>query len=616
MIAGLFYFAPGSPTWSARSIAASRRNASARILAIISVSLFAVSFLSYVGGFLVGLFLPPLMFIGSIVSMVAGLAHLIVFLFFLRSLALAVRAGDLTVSVRNFMIAIGVSIVGYPIVATIVIVLSTLLGAASQLSGVGRSPEAMLFALGVPFLIVVALGATLCLGLFIWYVRILISLRDELDRMMDEPHARAPVWLPLFQGAAVLFVIDFIGLIIAGYALKPPDMARANLPGAAPVAPAPVFPQPQPVFPQPQPVYPQPQPVFPQPQPQPQALPPLAPPRRLEPGVHVHEQTINRAGVSMKVWVYLPETPAAPKLPCVFVAPAGSPLFTGMALADGYRTEPLPYVKAGFAVVAFPWTAMCRTWARDRRQDRGRSEGISQRRRGRGESPRRHGLRHREAPAIDAERFYTAGHSSAGTLSLLAASGAAIKLHRHAPCTDGPALAPAMPALSQSMPWFKDSPATPPLSHAAEIKCPVFLSRYRRHQRADRNHGVRRGVEEDQHASASCRRARQPLRFMIQEGIPEGSSGCRACRLCRGTAPADPMPADPMPDTKLTKANLAKIQAGSTPPPPSPFWATRPAPAIPCIGRNGANAHLREGNVVVIITLVNDRAAANGIGLK
>src|SRR5262249_22528021 len=161
--------------------------------------------------------------------------HLIVYLFYLRSLALLVRAKDVAVSVRNFMIAVGVSVVVYPIVTFVVLILASLLGAATQMSSTGGSPPAAPLPVGIRqvirMVIVMAIGAILALIGFVWYTRILIGLRDALDRAMDEPVARSPVWLPLFQGAAALFVIDLIGMIIVGIALKPSSdsMARTNL---------------------------------------------------------------------------------------------------------------------------------------------------------------------------------------------------------------------------------------------------------------------------------------------------------------------------------------------------------------------------------------------------
>ena len=80
------------------------------------------------------------------------------------------------------------------------------------------------------------------------------------------------------------------------------------------------------------------------------SFPPLPPPRPVAPGIVVHEAMVGSA----QIWVYLPANAAAPaSLPCVFVAPAGTPLVWGMNMEDGDRDEQLPYAQAGFAVVGY-----------------------------------------------------------------------------------------------------------------------------------------------------------------------------------------------------------------------------------------------------------------------
>ena len=82
-------------------------------------------------------------------------------------------------------------------------------------------------------------------------------------------------------------------------------------------------------------------------------LPPLGPPRKFQEGILVREAKWGEGLTSGQIWVYLPEKPPDGKLPCVLVAPAGSTLLEGMVLADGDRPEQLPYVRAGFVVVAY-----------------------------------------------------------------------------------------------------------------------------------------------------------------------------------------------------------------------------------------------------------------------
>lgn len=84
----------------------------------------------------------------------------------------------------------------------------------------------------------------------------------------------------------------------------------------------------------------------------PATFPPLPQARALEPGILFHEVTIPSPSSRMKIWIYLPEKPLRTPTPCVFVGPAGSPLFLGMDLGPGDQAEHLPYVRAGFAVVS------------------------------------------------------------------------------------------------------------------------------------------------------------------------------------------------------------------------------------------------------------------------
>ncbi|MDF1741992.1 MAG: hypothetical protein P1U86_22715 [Verrucomicrobiales bacterium] len=53
------------------------------------------------------------------------------------------------------------------------------------------------------------------------------------------------------------------------------------------------------------------------------------------------------------IWIYLPADYKGRKLPCVLVAPAGSRLYHGMGLGELSTPEHIPYVEAGFAVIAY-----------------------------------------------------------------------------------------------------------------------------------------------------------------------------------------------------------------------------------------------------------------------
>jgi dienelactone hydrolase len=149
----------------------------------------------------------------------------------------------------------------------------------------------------------------------------------------------------------------------------------------------------------------------------------------IEPGVMLREVKLGPAkpplgsppGHGGKLWLYLPAGEHAPKsLPCILIAGAGSDLVTGMDLGDGDRPEHLPYVRAGFAVLAFELDGV----PEDRRNptdlDMGRSmfQFLAARS---GLVNANVALEYvlRKVPEVDPSRITAAGHSSAGTLALL-----------------------------------------------------------------------------------------------------------------------------------------------------------------------------------------------------
>jgi dienelactone hydrolase len=209
------------------------------------------------------------------------------------------------------------------------------------------------------------------------------------------------------------------------------------------------------------------------------STPPLGPAQDLKGGIAWHQVHLIRNQVPMRVWVYLPAK-AAGKAPCVLIAPAGSPLFVGMKLSPGDQKEHLPYVRAGFAVVSFDLDGPMSDRATDQQVI---AAATAFRSADAGVANARAALDYvlEKVPQIDANRVYIAGHSSAGTLALLAASKEPrIKgCIAYAPCTDVVKRLTSQPAyagLSRALPWMaaflSDSS---PRTHVAGLKCPVFL---------------------------------------------------------------------------------------------------------------------------------------------
>jgi dienelactone hydrolase len=146
--------------------------------------------------------------------------------------------------------------------------------------------------------------------------------------------------------------------------------------------------------------------------------------REIEPGVIFHEVRLpggDKPGFAGKLWLYLPAGDHADhSLPCVLITAAGSNLLKGMELGDADRAEQLPYVRAGFAVVAYEL---------DGALARGREATVSEMSQAiarflaaraglvNAHVALRFGLE--RVPQVDPSRMYTAGHSSAATAAML-----------------------------------------------------------------------------------------------------------------------------------------------------------------------------------------------------
>lgn len=153
-------------------------------------------------------------------------------------------------------------------------------------------------------------------------------------------------------------------------------------------------------------------------------FPPRPPFRTLAPGVEFAQTRLLTGagpGRANQLYLYLPSGHHRPRsLGCVFLAPAGATCFSGMGLGEGDQPEHLPYVQAGFAVVAYevdgelsggdyPSNAQMAQAFRDYQAS---MAGLVNAR-----NALEYALSH--LPEVDPSRLYTAGHSSAGRQALL-----------------------------------------------------------------------------------------------------------------------------------------------------------------------------------------------------
>ncbi len=227
--------------------------------------------------------------------------------------------------------------------------------------------------------------------------------------------------------------------------------------------------------------------------PGPAPLPDLPAGRVLEPGVTLHEVSFGPPwmegcppGHFGKLWVYLPEGDAAPKsLPCVVIAGAGTPMFLGMDLTEGDRPEHLPWVKAGFAVVAYDVDGASRIPLMDNTpiiMIRPSIEGFLKARAGVANT--QHALDYIAAklPQVDPSRIIAAGHSSAATLALLAAENDArlrgVMAFAPGQYDQPPERAEQIRSMERAVPGISEvlttfNPATP--ENLSRVNVPVFL---------------------------------------------------------------------------------------------------------------------------------------------
>ena len=189
-------------------------------------------------------------------------------------------------------------------------------------------------------------------------------------------------------------------------------------------------------------------------------------------------------GQTMAMRVYLPPVDAPNQsIPCVLVAPAGTNLLVGNDMdADDYHDETLPYALAGMAVIFYSLdggvpnmeNASDAQFAAGYKKFKAAQAGIVN-----GRNALDFVLA--KIPQVNPKQIYSAGHSSAGTVSLLLASheprlAASIA---YAACSDVETrLAPVSRTwgITTLLPDLKNFvKESSPRTHVAKINCPVFL---------------------------------------------------------------------------------------------------------------------------------------------
>ena len=153
-------------------------------------------------------------------------------------------------------------------------------------------------------------------------------------------------------------------------------------------------------------------------------LPDIGAGREIEPGVMFHEVRLpggDKPGFAGKLWLYLPAGDHADhSLPCVLITAGGASLLRGNDLSDHARAEQLPYVRAGFAVLAYELDGAL---ARGRNTSEAEmSQAMVRFLAARAGLVNAHVALQfvlKKVPQVDPRRIFTAGHSSAATTAML-----------------------------------------------------------------------------------------------------------------------------------------------------------------------------------------------------
>ena len=238
------------------------------------------------------------------------------------------------------------------------------------------------------------------------------------------------------------------------------------------------------------------------------------------------------SGANTQMHIYLPkgDNYSAGSLGCILVAPAGTNFLVGSSLdGDDYHDETLPYAQAGYAVIQYSLDgnldqdnvttiALQRAYLAFKQAEAGRaniSNVLS--------------FIKSEMPEINLNRVYTAGHSSAGTISLLAG------IHipslagciAYAPCTDPEAFHAdfkSIPGISAALPGYAEfDRKNSPMRLASFFNKPLFLFQ------AQDDSVV--SIDETKRFAAAVKKSNPAVEFvevptgdhydpMIQQGIP------------------------------------------------------------------------------------------------
>lgn len=224
-------------------------------------------------------------------------------------------------------------------------------------------------------------------------------------------------------------------------------------------------------------------------------------------------------GSQMDMILYLPSgTHPSRSLPCVMIAAAGTTLLEGNGCFDeSYQAETIPYVQQGFAVLGYSLDGPLTSETPSNREVMTAFNQFRAAHAGLVNARNAMEFLLQRVPAVDPTKIFAAGHSSAGTLSLLLAAhenrlaGAVA----YAPCIDlETRLADYVsdPRVQLLLPGITDFVRQEsPLNHVTSMKSPIFLF----HAEGDANSPF----EESQRLAAMLSAQGTPCQL---EAVPDG----------------------------------------------------------------------------------------------
>ena len=211
-----------------------------------------------------------------------------------------------------------------------------------------------------------------------------------------------------------------------------------------------------------------------------QQMPDLGLPKSHGRGVIKYEIELPTGKPTNHVWIYLPDPQPKTKMPVILIAPAGSPLFHGMALAPADEVEHIPYAKAGFAVVAYDLDGDTGQGRPTTEQALAAATAFKDSKAGFIDEQNAVTFALAKVPNLDKDRIYMVGHSSAGAHALMMAEqDPRIKACvAYAPASEvATHINPkAVDTLDRHISGFRDfiNWASPD-HHLESLKCPVMI---------------------------------------------------------------------------------------------------------------------------------------------